>query len=311
MTARSRIPLAALMRAYRVAQADYWEHLFDMVWSIEASDKIKLGVIRSVTTFYLAMVDRLAGMAAEEFTRERERVLRRRGIDRLANLRNVLAGGTADLLAADGYDAVSTHMGIVATGSDSRTAVRTIASEFDTRLLSVDTEEGTQWAWFAASPRTLGRACVALAANFPLAGCLLGVGRPHTGSTGFRTTHREAQMAYELARTLDRPLTLYSDVALEALAGRDEAAAQRFAQGELGGLLEDTRRAEQQRETLLCYLSHGQNTASTATELYLSPRTVSYRLRRIEEILGTEIAGRSAELHTALRLHALRSRAAP
>lgn len=42
-------------------------------------------------------------------------------------------------------------------------------------------------------------------------------------------------------------------------------------------------------ETLEVYLACVQNSRETARQLHLSPRTVSYRLERIETVLGREL----------------------
>jgi DNA-binding PucR family transcriptional regulator len=58
-------------------------------------------------------------------------------------------------------------------------------------------------------------------------------------------------------------------------------------------------------ETLTMYLASGQNSREAARRLHLSPRTVSYRLERIESLLGHDL-DTEASLRLGAALLALR-----
>jgi DNA-binding PucR family transcriptional regulator len=62
-------------------------------------------------------------------------------------------------------------------------------------------------------------------------------------------------------------------------------------QRELGPLLADQRMGEELIETLEVYLGSKQNIRETARRLHLAPRTVAYRLERIETLLGVRLDG--------------------
>jgi DNA-binding PucR family transcriptional regulator len=76
-----------------------------------------------------------------------------------------------------------------------------------------------------------------------------------------------------------------------------------FVRAELGRLAETTERAENLRHTVRAYFAAGNSAAAAATELGVAERTVTYRLRRAEELIGRPLTGRRAELETALRLY--------
>jgi len=61
------------------------------------------------------------------------------------------------------------------------------------------------------------------------------------------------------------------------------------------------------RETLEAWFRARESVTQTATALEIAPRTVSYRLRRAEALLGHPIAARRAELEAALRVERLRA----
>ena len=102
-----------------------------------------------------------------------------------------------------------------------------------------------------------------------------------------------------------RTVTEYADVALEALVLRDSQALRDFVHREIGPLNGTDQRSTVLRETLRAYFATGQNGASTAHVLGIHERTVAYRLRSIEERLGTTVQKRRDELSAALRFRAL------
>ena len=93
--------------------------------------------------------------------------------------------------------------------------------------------------------------------------------------------------------------------ALETMYLLDGQLATRAIDRELGPLLADERMGEEYVETLETYLASGQNSRETARRLHLSPRTVTYRLERIEELLGRELDS-EASLRLGAALLALR-----
>jgi DNA-binding PucR family transcriptional regulator len=118
---------------------------------------------------------------------------------------------------------------------------------------------------------------------------------------GFRRSHRQAGDAYLVALRHPQPVTLYADVALEALALRDEQVARDFAAGQLRGLNGD----DKLRDTLRRYFASSQNAAATAVALGVHEQTVARRLKAVEEKIGCPLNHRRAELELALRLEEL------
>lgn len=132
----------------------------------------------------------------------------------------------------------------------------------------------------------------------------LALGSVSSELEGFRRTHREAQRTYLVARRGAAPVTRFADVTVETLALADELAAREYVARELGPLASDDERSERLRETVRAYLGSSSNAAATAALLGVNDRTVAYRLRGVEDLLGYPIATRALELQLALRLHA-------
>jgi DNA-binding PucR family transcriptional regulator len=99
-------------------------------------------------------------------------------------------------------------------------------------------------------------------------------------------------------------VTTFADVALEALAVGGEELAREFVEAEMGELARPDSRTAAVRETVSEYFAAG-GAAAAAERLNVSERTVTYRLRHAEQMLGRALTKRRAELETALRLHRL------
>lgn len=127
------------------------------------------------------------------------------------------------------------------------------------------------------------------------------------GPEGFRISHRQAAQADRVGAALSVPVTWYEDVALEAMALNDVAAARAFVREELHLLGDVDDPANVLVETLRAYFVNGENAVLTAQELDVHPRTVAYRLRSAEAKLGLECL-RRGEFAVALRLRRLVSR---
>jgi DNA-binding PucR family transcriptional regulator len=136
-------------------------------------------------------------------------------------------------------------------------------------------------------------------------GAWVAFGSTASGVDGFRRSHAEALLARRVARLTGRTagtVTRYDDVALLALLTEDLDHARRFVARELGALAggdEPTRRLV---ATLRVYFEEGASPARVSRRLGVHENTVSYRLRRAEELLGRPLTERSAELVAALAL---------
>jgi hypothetical protein len=300
--ANAGVPLSALLTFYMVALNIYWEAIHQAILSTPATRETHNTVVTTGTRYLHEYMAHLATLAAKEYGDERERSLRRRTLRRLAVVRDVLsgsAGGDAVL----GYNLRATHVALVATGPGAEEAIAALREAASPRALTVADDE-TIWAWLsgdAAQLTQLERLVASSAGTTPR----IGVGRRQDGPDGFRITHRQAATAHELAVRFGRSSVRYEAIALATLAVSDPRTTSIFIADELRPLIGDEQRSERLLETLYAYLESGQNGTTTAARLGTSARTVSHRLRLIEEALGRPVASRAAELHAALRMRRL------
>lgn len=303
LAARTDLPLAELLRTYRVGHQVMWSAWSEAVEASEAEPGARSAALEYASDYLFAYVDRLSTFVTDEHTAERDRYVRSREQRRTQLVRDVLDGHDPDpgeAMRALDYDLRLEHLAMVLSGTEPEDAVRDLARSLDApHRLVVSLSDDTVWAWLG---RTRAFA-VPERVDAP-AGCVVSLGDPGRATEGFRRSHVQARDAHAVAirAVAGGQAVRYDDVALESLAGADEARARAFVERELRGLDGADDRSARLRTTLSAYFAAGQNASAAAAILGVHEHTVSYRLRTIEERLGKPVTARRAELETALRL---------
>ncbi|MGI5499676.1 PucR family transcriptional regulator [Lentzea sp. CA-135723] len=241
-------------------------------------------------------LDQLSTTLIAQFAAERERWLRSAAFARRELVESVLNGGHgADRL---GYDLTRHHLALVvwADGHSARdletAAVNALVAAGCTARLLVAARPSELWAW--------GSRTTPVRAELPCTpGVHVATGLPAEGVAGFRSSHRQAVRARELARLTQRPGPhAYEDLALSALAAENLDAAAEFVRHELGPLAANA----DLRHTLKVYLDHDRGLSAAAADLHVAKNTVLYRVRKAEQLLARPIRTGRLRLHVALHL---------
>lgn len=290
--------LDLLLAGYRSGQQAQWEAWLDLVEEQASDPELRRLLLERGSRFFYEYADRLSGFATDEYTRERDRILRSREQRRVHSVRELLDGRETEPVGLD-YELDQRHLGVVAWGPEAEPAARALAEELDRRALLVGVVEETWWGWLGGrTPLT----DAAFADFRPSAGTGLALGADLEGLNGFRRTHRQAERAQRIAIARGELFADYEQVALEALASVDHGEASAFARRELRGIDGGDRRAARLRETLEAYFATGHNAAAAAARLGVHEQTIAQRLRTVEERVGRSVSERRAELEVALRL---------
>ena len=141
----------------------------------------------------------------------------------------------------------------------------------------------------------------------PPEGIRVAFGAPAHGVAGFRRSHAEALQAARIASLAPAtagPVTGYPGVELVSLLAADLPRARAFVARQLGPLASPDEPAARLRETVLAFLAAGGSATRVAKELYVHHNTVSYRVKRAEELLGRRVTESPIELTCALTLAA-------
>ena len=294
-------PLTSLLWGYRNGHRVQWEAWAELVEATDLPPGERRTLLDRGAAFFFDYVDRLSDLVTAEHTRQRERLLRGLEQRRMQVVHRLLSGDETDVTALD-YDADAHHLGVIALGEGGAAAAHALAAALDRRALLLAADRGLWWAWLGGARPLDDAARAALRRWSPEDGVTLALGGETAGREGFRETHREAAAALVAGQRTGAPVTHFADIALEALATRDEAAAHAFARRELTGLDGADHRSRQLRATLRAWFAAGQNAAAAAGALGIHEQTVAQRLRSVEERIGRPAAARRAELETALRV---------
>ncbi|MDT7628887.1 MAG: hypothetical protein QOI50_817 [Pseudonocardiales bacterium] len=139
--------------------------------------------------------------------------------------------------------------------------------------------------------RALGRACAAAVTEHHLGIAAIGLGRPTGTAAGISRSYTEARRALAVSERMGEfgGVTVFADLGIHRLLVRipDIADLRSFAGEVLGELLdEDNAGGAEYLSTLSVYFQENSSPRRTAQRLHVHPNTVSYRIRRIEEITG-------------------------
>jgi DNA-binding PucR family transcriptional regulator len=309
---RRGITLGPLLRAYRLGHAWLWDR-----WSQELQDRIEdpqqLTVAREASSaFMFAYVDRISDVLGDAYGSERERLMRSAEQLRAENVRAILAGDPLDeevIGSRLGYELRRHHVALrVSSGSELRGLERA-ASEAGALLgnsepLVVPAGVASLDVWCGSYD---GLDAGALDAYEPPDGIRIAVGNAGHGIEGFRRSHAEAAQAARIATLARRDggtVTTYARVELVSLLANDLPRARAFVRSRLGPLASLDAPSGRLRETVLAFLATGGSSTRVAKELFVHQNTVTYRVKKAEELLGRRVTDDAVELTCALTLAA-------
>jgi hypothetical protein len=310
-------PSAAIVQARRAARAGVgldtvllryiagYTLLGDFVMDeAERSFSIDAPTRRYLRRTLAGLLRALTASVAEEYRLELERIGRSSGQRMAERVQRLLAGEPVDP-GELGYELDVWHLGVIATGANAQSTVRSLAAGLGRELLLVPRGDESVWAWFGDSRRLAIADVGRLLLSKGRPGVSLAIGEPGRGVKGFRLTHRQAQAAQLVALRWPQWLTRFADVALLAFALRDEALARSLVDIYLSPLDGPRKRSAVLRETLRAYFAAERSASSAAITLRVARQTVENRLRKVEGLLGRQLPTCLTELEVALRLEEL------
>lgn len=319
---QQRVPLAFLIRSFRLAQDTLWEWLFGRITSSASDASQQAAALQLVTSWLFAYVDSSLALTEEVYEGEREAWLRSAAAARTTAIDEVLGERERDAQRAAKklrYDLNRHHVCVAVwldAAPDDGDVQQTLAQACTALSRATAAESALSQpvgplsisAWLsrreAFDASVLDPVWIARSAGLA-AGVRVAVSDPGFGLKGFRDSHTQAGHARRVA-TLSRSrgavVTGYRDVALAALASVDADQAVAFVHRVLGPLADDDEATYRVAMTLAVYLQENRSPARAAQRLTVHPNTVSYRVNQAETILGRDIDADALEVSVALAL---------
>lgn len=298
LAARVGVSLDTVLRRYIAGNALFGDCLVD-----EAERaKVSSSALRRLLGKQATLFDRLLEAVSEEYVREAKSWPSSSAERRRECVKSLLAGEQVEH-AELGYDLDAHHVALMAKGDGAPEVMRVLAGRLDRHLLAVRREEEPIWAcWLGGrSPLEIERTLRALG-EISLDKVLVTVGEPGEGLSGWRLSHRQAKAALPIAERRGQPVLRYSDVALLASILRDDLATTSLHQLFLEPLEGTRDGGKMARKTLRAYFAAERNISSTAAALGVDRRTVTNRIRAIEDLFGRPLKDFAREMETALQL---------
>lgn len=157
----------------------------------------------------------------------------------------------------------------------------------------------------------LGRMCRDVTtARFPGSSVSVGVGSAASGIGEFARSYSEARLAVDTTARMTGlgGVVAFRDLGIQRLLLRvsDVADLRAFADDVLGGLIaHEQRNNTEYLGTLTAYFRENASPKRTASLLHMHPNTVSYRIRRVEEITGLSLSSYRDQLMIQVALEIL------
>lgn len=309
---RRGIGLDAVLRGVRLGHAEMIRGFIEGCERLVPSEA-RLSEVKRVSEELFEYIDAFSALMAEHYVAEQVRwstsaVAARRDLV-IAVLKD-LPSDAADVSRRLAYPLRGSHLAFVlwteSAGAEVDPAELQRATLDLVRHLPVvahlvlPVSSGTVWAWVTGHTPIdgqLSEAAQALAPHLHLA-----AGRAGAGVEGFRRSHQQAEAAARLDASVahSRRIVLYEDVELLSLLLADRDRAIEFASRVLGPLWRSDAHTEDLRTTLRVFLEERGSAQSTSRRLHLARNTVSYRVQRAEEMMGSPVEGHLSDVQTAL-----------
>lgn len=297
LAARGGVGLDAVLRRYLAGYALHGEFI---IAESEEGGLIAGAGLRRLLRGHAALFDRLLSAVAEEYRRELAGRLGSREERRAERAERLLAGEALDTSEFD-YDFDGWHVGALASGTNVGELVRELPRSLDCRLLLIHRGDDRVWAWLGSRHRLDPAELLRIVRGHPPP-LAIAFGEPARGLSGWRLSHRQAVAALSIALRGPQSTVRYADVALVASILQDDVLAASLRHLYIEPLAAMPGGGRDFRETLRAYVATGGNVSSSAAALGIDRRTVTRRIRTIEEILGRSLTASAPEVEAALRI---------
>ena len=298
LAARKGVPLDIVLRRYLAGYMILMDFVIEEVvgGELAAPDEARRLLRMQAPAF-----DRILGAVADEYGRAREEWIESPARRRVEQVRRLLGGELLDLPELE-YGFRGHHVGVVASGAACGETLASIARACDRRLLLVNPEDQTAWAWIGGRKAFSSGELERLETANWSGEATVGIGEPSEGIAGWRLTHRQAGAVQTILLRRRERVSRYAKVALLACVVSDDLFATSLRKIYLRPLAAERDGGATLRETLRSYCAAEGNISSAAAALGVSRQTVAKRLRATEERVGHPLRECLTEIDAALRL---------
>ncbi|HEU5252357.1 MAG TPA: helix-turn-helix domain-containing protein [Solirubrobacterales bacterium] len=297
LAARSGISLDTVLRRYFAG----FTLIGDFIVQESAGIDLRERWLKKLLREQAAAFDGLLLALSEEYRREANLRPDTPEARRVARVKRLLEGELTDASELN-YPLELHHNGVIAAGPGAQEALKLLAAGLDRLILAVEPADEVIWAWLGGRQPVSSDSIASTVRGRLSPQVTMALGEGGRRASGWRLTHRQAFAAFRVARETDEQVVRYADISLLASTLADDVLADYLRQRIYPSLVDASSGGTAIRDTLRAYLQTGRNVTSAAAVLNISRRTVSNRLRALEESLGEPLDARVAEVEVALNL---------
>ncbi len=297
------VRLGVILRRY---QAGYHKLIHILAKEAERLSYPPEDVLQQLMQTLDPVIDRVTAVVENEYVREQNRLTtsseqrRVEIVQKLLAEESVSAADIADLH----YDLeFAWHLGVVATGPGAAEVLRCLQAHLLCASLLVPDHNGVLWAWLGRQAEPSNAELRRALSRSRHGNASLAIGEPGGGLDGWRQTHREAQMAFAVARHQPRGQIRCADVLPEVSALQNDAIVKTYEKTYLLPLNSLAKGGRPARESLRAYFRYGRSASCAGDAIRKSRRTIENHLKDVRELLGDPL--NLAALEIALRLEEL------
>ena len=316
--AQRGVPVAALLRAYRIGSARFQDWCLEELGRRTDSAAIVSATGLRISEITATYIDRVSEEVLAAYEVEKENWLRNLSAARAARIRALLRGERVDVDASEvvlGYRLRQHHVGVVCwlpeaeAGGSSLARLEDATSEVarraacEGRPIFLPQDESSAWAWLPLGARDTFAVPALRGGARPGPGIRFAFGAVGAGVAGFRRSHRQALGAQAVALAAGRSgprMTSFGDVAPLALMSGSIELLRAWVLETLGSLADDDDHNARLRDTLRVFLQEKGSYKATAERLILHKNSVQYRVRKAAEALGHPIDEHRLQVELAL-----------
>ena len=212
--AQREVSADALVRAYRLGHRAALEAILSEIRTSNIEPRLSLNVFERMATTSFDYIDWISQRVIATYQEERERWVENRNSLRTLQVRELLAGGDADIDAmttAIRYPLRGIHLAVVVWCPESDDGAEPAALEPSVRKLAesvggqdnslfISVDRATGWGWIPLSAAAAAKAAARLRKlATATSGPCIAAGNPLPGVDGFRRSHQQAQDARNVA----------------------------------------------------------------------------------------------------------------
>ena len=312
--AQHELSLEALLRAYRLGEHRVTEWALGILSDMPDLDTgTALAAMADLTQRTNRYIDQVIEGLIDIYEAELRRWTSRTGATRTAQLRTILENENLTDSSAEhllGTPLSGRHQAAIVWVAPAtpdpdaalQTASRLLTEASGRSPLTMLADEHTMWAWLSGPSESLVDRGLLRERLLAHPGLRITLGSPGARLSGFRGTLREAQRARKVAETMSghEQLVAFDEVAIAALLTDHPDDLRSWTQRVLGGLAATDESTARLRATVRCFLDANGSFTEAAARLHLHKNTVSYRIRKAEEVRGRPLGDDRLDLEVAL-----------